>query len=40
MASTELTHLIAQVYSDVRWSPITPTYLTGSSTANDCHIVL
>jgi len=38
MPSSELTARTAQVYAYVRISPITPTDITGSSTANDCHI--
>src|SRR5208282_1021824 len=37
MPSSELTALTAQVYAYVRMSPITPTDITGNSTANDCH---
>src|SRR5579883_1148612 len=38
MPSSECTARMAQVYAYVRWSPITPTLLTGSRTAKDCHI--
>ena len=40
IASIESTERIAQVYSYVRRSPITPTDLTGSSTAKVCQIAL
>src|SRR5208283_6141195 len=36
--SSELTARTAHVYAYVRISPITPTDITGNSTANDCHI--
>src|SRR5437588_1410974 len=36
--SSELTARMAHVYAYVRMSPITPTDITGSSTANDCQI--
>src|SRR5271165_1280925 len=40
MPSSELTARIAQVEAYVRMSPITPTDITGSSTANDCQILV
>src|ERR1035438_3171347 len=39
MPSSECTARTAQVYAYVRWSPITPTDITGSSTAKLCQIV-
>src|ERR1019366_1484817 len=40
MPSSECTARMAQVYAYVRMSPITPTDITGNSTANDCHPLL
>src|SRR5664279_5895013 len=40
MPSSECTARMAQVSAYVRMSPITPTDITGSSTANDCHTLL
>src|SRR6516165_9448924 len=39
MPSSEFTARMAQVYAYVRMSPMTPTDITGSSTANDCQIL-
>src|SRR6185437_13602721 len=40
MPSSECTARMAQVYAYVRWSPMTPTDITGSRTAKDCQIFL